>query len=379
MPWEEYSKMNQRKEFVLKAITTDNFRALCREYKISPKTGYKWKERFLQHGLEGLNEKSRRPRSSPDQLPETVVCELIRLKHQHPGWGPEKILAVYLRGEPERKISLSSVNRVLDRAGLVAKRRKRKSKQSGRIHSDRKAEKPNDVWTVDFKGWWRDQEGKKCEPLTIRDEYSRYLICVDRTQNGTTGVVRESFERVFERHGLPKAIRSDNGSPFASTGLLGLSKLSVWWLALGIDLERGRPGCPQDNGGHERMHLDIEQELAGFESSQAAFDVWRQTFNEERPHQALNNRVPAEVYQNSDIRFKGTPKDISYEGMQCRKVSPKGIISYNKMPMFISHTLAGWSVGLKAQSETTEEVYFANLYLGHLETKNGHFVKTEVN
>lgn len=373
--------MDQRKEFVLKAMTTNNFRALCQEYGISPKTGYKWKERFLQHGLEGLNEQSRRPRSSPYRLPEDVVCELIRLKHQHPKWGPEKILAVYSRGEPERDVSLSSVNRVLDRAGLVEKRKKRKVKETGRIHGGRKAEKPNEVWTVDFKGWWRDPEGKKCEPLTIRDEYSRYLICIDRTENGTSEVVRASFERVFERHGLPNAIRSDNGPPFASPrGLLGLSRLSAWWLALGINLERGRPGCPQDNGGHERMHLDIERELAGCESSQAAFDVWRQTFNEERPHQALDNKVPAEIYRNSETPFKGTPEDISYQGMQSRKVARHGAISYQDNITFISQALVGWSVGLKPiTDQEAEEVYFANLCLGHIETKNGNFVRTETN
>ena len=379
MPWEECSKMDQRKEFVLKAMTTNNFRALCQEYGISPKTGYKWKERFLQHGLEGLHEHSRRPNSSPNQLPESVVCELIRLKHQHPKWGPEKILAVYSRGEPEREMSLSSVNRVLDRAGLVEKRKKRKAKESGRIHSGRKAEKPNDVWTVDFKGWWRDPEGKKCEPLTIRDEYSRYVICIDRTANGTTEVVRESFERAFERHGLPKAIRSDNGPPFASSqGLLGLSRLSAWWLSLGIDLERGRPGCPQDNGGHERLHLDMQRELTGCESSQAAFDVWRATFNEERPHQALNNRVPAEIYQNSDIRFSGTPVDLEYEGMECRKVRKTGMISYNQIPIYLAQALTGWSVGLKPQAEMERvEVYFAKLCLGSVEPQTGNFVKSD--
>ena len=371
--------MDQRKEFVLKAMATNNFRALCREYGISPKTGYKWKERFLHHGLEGLQEQSRRPRSSPNQLPESVVCELIRLKNQHPTWGPEKILAVYSRGEPEREVSLSSVNRVLNRAGLVEKRKKRKAKKAGRIHSGRKAAKPNDVWTVDFKGWWRDPEGKKCEPLTIRDEFSRYVICVDRIENGKRETVQKRFERVFERHGLPRAIRSDNGPPFASArGLLGLSGLSAWWLALGIDLERGRPGCPQDNGGHERMHLDMERELVGFESSQAAFDIWRQIFNEERPHQALDNQVPAEIYQNSDIPFTGTPKDLTYEKMESRRVARHGGIRYQNFGMYISQALIGWSVGVKPDLGAPKaKVYFANLCLGYIETKNGNFVKTE--
>lgn len=369
--------MDQRKEFVLKAMTTDNFRALCREYKISPKTGYKWKERFLQHGLEGMQEESRRPNSSPNQLDESVVCELIRLKHQHPTWGPEKILTVYQRGASDREISLSSVNRVLDRAGLVKKRKKRRAQKSGRIHQGLKAEKPNDVWTVDFKGWWRDPNGEKCEPLTIRDEFSRYLISIDRTENGTTEVVRKHFEKAFQRHGLPKAIRSDNGPPFASAhGLLGLSRLSAWWLALGIDLERGRPGCPQDNGGHERMHLDIQRELTGGDSSQSAFDVWRTIFNEERPHKSLNNRVPGDLYQDSSIPYSGSPDDLTYEGMETRRVLPTGAISYQNNTVYISQAVAGWSVGLTPQiGQARDEVYFANLCLGYLEVHNSNFVK----
>lgn len=183
--------------------------------------------------------------------------------------------------------SANSFKRVLGRAGLVEKRRARERTEVGRICLGRKASAPNEIWTVDFMGWWRGANGQRCEPLTVRDEYSRYVLDLRVMADARTETVRACFERLFERNGVPEAIRSDNGSLFASSaGVLGLSKLSAWWVALGIDLERGRPGCPQDNGAHERLHLNDERELRG-EQQQASFDEWRRSFNEERPHEAL--------------------------------------------------------------------------------------------
>lgn len=242
--------MDQRIEFVLQALRTDNFRALCVEYGISPKTGYKWRERFLRWGTEGLTEVSRRPRGHADQLSPEVVCEMVRLKHLHPYWGPRKIRALYLRMHGTAA-SESSFKRMLARAGLTEPRpRRRPAAVAGQLRSGRRGQAPNEVWTVDFKGWWYDPQRKRCEPLTVRDEHSRYLLELRRLPNARTETVRLCFERLFEQYGLPEAIRSDNGAPFAHPqALLGLSRLSVWWVALGIDLERGRPGHPQDNGG----------------------------------------------------------------------------------------------------------------------------------
>jgi putative transposase len=248
MPWKETDAMNERSEFVLRAIATDNFRELCHEYGISPKTGYKWKERFLEEGLAGMAEQSRRPDKSPNGLGEAVVCEIIRIKEAHRTWGPRKIRELYARvhGRPVTP-SESSFKRVLERAGLVEKRRLRKREESGRLHSGRRASAPNEVWTVDFKGSWHGAQGGRCEPLTVRDEYSRYVLDLRRLEDARTQTVRARFEELFRQHGLPGAIRSDNGPPFASVhGLLGLTRLSTWWLALGIDLERGRPGCPME-------------------------------------------------------------------------------------------------------------------------------------
>jgi transposase InsO family protein len=368
--------MNQRKEFVLKALHTNNFRQLCQEYGISPKTGYKWRERFFESGLEGMAECSRRPLSHAKELGEAVVCEMVRLKQAHPKWGARKLRDIYGRIHGQVP-SESSFKRVLERVGLVEKRRVRHRSQAGRISSGRKASAPNEIWTVDFKGWWHGANGQRYEPLTVRDEWTRYVLEVRAVADARTQTVRACFERLFERNGVPQAIRSDNGVPFASsTGVLGLSKLSAWWVALGIDLERGRPGCPQDNGAHERLHLDIERELRGQEQ-QASFDEWRRTFNEERPHEALDMKRPAELYQPSSRKFEGTPQDLTYPKMEPRRVHNKGTIHYAKHSIFISTALSGWSVGLESCEQSTFNVHFGELLLGQYDQTTASFQRSD--
>lgn len=197
-----------------------NFRELCREYQISTKTGYKWRQRFFAGGAEAMEDLSRRPRGHADQLSEAVVCEIVRLKNAHPHWGPRKIAALYQRKHGPEGPSESSFKRVLERAGLTMPRRMRRSSEAGRLTSGIKAEKPNDIWTVDFKGWWKDREGLRIEPLTVRDEYSRMLLDMRMLADCRSDSVQSCFERLFERHGLPSAIRSDNGAPFASSRAL---------------------------------------------------------------------------------------------------------------------------------------------------------------
>jgi len=366
-------------EFGLKALQTDNFRALCQEYGISPKTGYKWRERMLRYGLAGMAEQSRRPRSHADELAEGVVCEMVRLKQAHRHWGPRKIRELYLR-KHGTAASESSFKRVLERAGLTQPRRRRvRAVQAGRLWSGQRAQAPNEVWTVDFKGWWYDVEGRRCEPLTVRDEQSRYVLELRRMADARTATVRDCFERLFERHGLPGAIRSDNGSPFAHVrGLLGLSRLSAWWVALGIDLERGRPGHPQDNGGHERLHRDIRTELEPGTTEQEALDLWRQEFNHERPHEALGMRCPGEVYQKSQRRYEGSPEDLEYPGLHARRVGPQGRIMWGGMPLFITTSLAGWSVGLKPMENGRQEVWFGRLLLGWIDPATESFLRADI-
>lgn len=376
MPWKDLKAMDLRREFALKALHASNFRELCQEYGISPKTGYKWRDRLLRFGYETMSELSRRPRSHAHQLPEAVICDIVKLKHAHPRWGPRKLRAIYQRHRGQAP-SESSFKRVLERAGLVEERRLRPRSEAGRIHSGRKATAPNEIWSVDFKGWWHGTNGQRCEPLTVRDEWTRYVLEVRAVPDARSQTVRSCFERVFERYGLPQAIRSDNGTPFASpTGVLGLSRLSAWWVVLGIDLERSRPGCPQDNGAHERLHLDIERELRG-EQQQASFDEWRRTFNQERPHEALGMKRPAELYQPSAHKFEGTPEDLIYPKMQPRRVNKTGFIHYAKHSFFISSALSGWSVGVEPSGQGKCKVHFGRLLVGQYDESTASFERTD--
>ena len=380
MPWKETYRMNQRIEFAMRAVGCGNFAQLCAEYGISRKTGYKWRERFVAHGLEGMEEESRRPHGHKESLEEAVVCRIVRLKQAHPHWGPRKIRELYGRKHGSGTPSESSFKRVLERAGLTERRKRRRARDGGRLATGRKATAPNEVWTVDFKGWWRGRTGDRVEPLTVRDEYSRMILEMKCVGNGRTDTVRACFEELFERHGLPGAIRSDNGAPFASHGLLGLSRLSAWWLALGIDLERSRPGCPQDNGAHERMHLDIRRELeAGrIGSDQAAFDVWRHQYNTERPHEALGMAVPAQFYRPSERQYEGTPEALDYGKMIARRVNrTQGMIQYQGEYIRLSTALGGWNVGLAPKQSGEVEVWFAELLLGHIDPQTSGFLRVE--
>lgn len=381
MPWKEIDVKTQRMQFALAALQPGvNFRELCREYGISPKTGYKWRKRFREKGGAGLEDRPRRPKKSPGGLAEGVVCEMVRLKNAYPNWGPRKIKNLYERLNGEAP-SESSFKRVFAKAGLVKRRRRRRADRSGALRSGRKAEESNEVWTIDFKGSWRVADGSRCEPLTVRDEHSRYVLEARIPASSDTKAVRACLEGLFERHGLPRAVRSDNGPPFACThsGAFDLSRLSAWLLALGIDLERGRPGCPQDNGAHERMHADLAMEVEAFSAptlveQQAALDLWRTTYNEIRPHEALGMKTPAQVYENSPRKYEGTPADLSYEGMVARRVSSIGRIRLRGVSYFLSTALCGWSVGLKALDPNRMEVYFANLRIGELDLRAEAFL-----
>ena len=346
MPWKTTNVMQLRMQFVRRSLQPGvNFRALCSEMGISPKTGYKWQQRFMEEGKAGLADATRRPHASPTQLPEAVVCEMVRLKTAHRAWGPRKIRELYLRLHGAAP-SVSSCKRILTKAGLVDPRHSRTPREVGRISCAAEVKAPNDMWTVDFKGWWRIGHGQRCEPLTVRDAYSRYVLGARAMNTNSSQMTRGEFEILFNEHGLPRVIRSDNGAPFATgNGLLGLSRLSVWWLALGIDLDRIRPGHPEENGGHERMHRDIRKEIqglieGGLTEQQAALDVWRDSFNRERPHEALAMRTPSEIYRNSERSYVGTPDEIVYGNEYLRRrVNHRGIIKIEGLHMFISESL----------------------------------------
>lgn len=382
MPWKEANVMDVKFEFALKALDSYvSMKDLCAEYGISRPTGHKWRDRFIQEGLKGLQEHSRRPKISPNQTSEDVICDLIRFKTAHPKWGPKKIHELYCRAHSNQEPpSLTTVKRILDKAGLVEHRKRRSRTTKQRLENRITAEKPNDLWTVDFKGWWYTSDGLKCEPLTVRDDYSKYILSIKALQKATTEEVRTEFEKLFAINGLPKVIRSDNTPPFASIrGLLGLTKLSVWWLALGIELDRITPGKPQENGSHERMHWDIKRELQGqirgnLKQHQARFDIWRDEFNSVRPHESLKMKTPESLYTRSHIRMPAEIPMIDYPaGFLLRNVNNRGMVTINRHRVFISYAFSGYDVGLRENYDETYTVWFDNLRLGEIDMRTYGF------
>ena len=380
MPWQNETMNDVRKEFVLKALAPGaNLSALCREYGVTRKTGRKWRERGRQEGINFVAERSRRPRLSPRELGERVVCALIRLKQSHSSWGPRKIAEVYRRAGGQ-SVSISSCHRVLQRAGLVTARKRSRKRDPQLVVRAASAESPNDIWTVDFKGWWMLSSRERCEPLTVRDAYSRFVLAAQLLDNARAETVGAEFTRLFQLYGLPKVIKSDNGSPFASQQApLGLTKLAVSWVALGIELEHSRPAHPQDNGAHERMHKDIAAEVAAHAQpnrrmQQAALDIWREDYNHQRPHQALQDRVPAELYRKSKRAYPVQPCLIEYgTGFQTRRVDRNGTLKWYGQGVSISSVLAGREVGLRLIGPERLEVWFNYLFVGSIDLQTCRF------
>lgn len=381
MAWKATDVMDQKTEFALRAVREgEPFQRLCEEYGISRKTGYKWKERFLRQGLEGLHDRSRRPRSSPTGLSEDVVCRIVALKQAHPSWGARKLQEVFRRSSGSAEVpSESSFKRVLEKAGLVEKRRRCLQGETGRLEDRVKAERTNQVWTIDFKGWWRTRDRGRFEPLTIRDEYSRYILCAQTLESTRTEAVKARMERLFDEQGLPEIIRSDNGAPFAAgNSPYGLTRLSAWWLALGIGLDRIRPGHPQENGGHERMHRDLSElersAAATCGEQQAVLDVWRKTFNEERPHEGLGMRMPVEVYERSPRRYDPGVVELSYPlGYLKRRIRSTGEVKVQGRTIGVSSALAGYDVGLESVNTRRYAVWFGGLCLGEIDLETEKF------
>jgi putative transposase len=312
MPWKETPVIKLRKEFVFRALEPGrNLSALCREYRISREKGYKWLRRFQAEGLPGLQDRSRRPRGHPLAMSIDVALELVRLRLQHPHWGPKKLRELMIRAHGKEGVpSVTTIGRVLQKACLSeTKGRGRPRRIWTPEPSPAEAAAPNDLWTVDFKGWWRMGDGRRCEPFGCRDAFSRYILMLRPVKSLRTAVIWELFEEIFARYGLPGAIRSDSGSPFASpTSPYGLTRLSAWWRLLGIRLDRIAPGHPEQNGSHERMNLDLARELeiapqSGLPEEQERLETWRMEYNQTRPHEALGMKTPAELYEPSRRRY----------------------------------------------------------------------------
>jgi transposase InsO family protein len=346
----------------------------CERFGVPRATGYEWLQRYDAFGPDGLDDMSSAPRSSPHVTKPDIIELILDARRQHPNWGPRK-LRVWLDEYFPWKLKLpapSTIGDILKRGGLIPTRRRRKKVHRYAMPFT-EAEAPNDVWTTDFKGHFRLLDGGYCYPLTLVDGFSRFVLCCDAYRS-TSIECRRSFERAFIEYGLPRVIRSDNGSPFASAhALAGLSKLSVWWVRLGILPERITPASPWENGSHERMHRTLKQEAtdppqANRTKQQKSFDAFRREFNEERPHEALGMKPPAKFYAPSSRSYTRKLVELEYPNTHVlRRVSDIGVISWEGHRVFLSSVLAGQVVGLQQVSDTSWRVHFGPLLLGVLD------------
>ncbi|MDA2921302.1 IS481 family transposase [Desulfobacterota bacterium AH_259_B03_O07] len=368
--------MEERARFVLDVEVAEmSVAELCRRYGVSRKTGHKWIRRYRAEGFDGIRERRSRPHTCPHKTSPEWEERMITERLNHSSWGPKKIRDVLERKGWEGKIpAVSTIGDIFRRAGLVSRRRtkRRRTYYSGPLTV---AKYPSHVWAVDYKGWFRTKDGRRCEPLTIRDLYSRYVLEVRALPDQSYEEARGVFERVFEEYGLPKIIRSDNGGPFASRGAGGLSRLSVWWVLLGIKPEYIAKGHPEQNGVHERMHLTLKKEATipasrNLREQERRFDSWRKEFNYERPHEALKMKVPAQKYRRSTTEYQrgmNNKKQIKYpEGYEVRRVRTNGEIKWKGERRFIGAALKGVQVGIKQVEDGHSQVYFNYIVLGDL-------------
>jgi putative transposase len=364
--------MDERLRFVARVLEGEKMAPLCAEFGISRKTGYKIFERYKDCGVAAFTDRSRRPYRQANRLPPQLEAMIVRLKREYPGWGAPKIREKLRRQSTAPHLpAISTVHAVLDRHGLVHRRRRRRQRATGTALSQPTL--PNALWCADYKGEFMLGDRRYCYPLTITDFASRFLLTCEALSTTQEKFAFTVFERTFKEFGLPQAIRTDNGVPFASSqALYGLSKLAVWWLRLGIEIERIQPGHPQQNGRHERMHLTLKREAtkpaaANVLQQQARFDTFVRQYNRERPHQALQMKVPADVYERSARVYRGLEEltypfhDGTFTVTQC------GRICFKARKVNLSHVFAGQNVGVTQVGERIWLVTFMRYDLGYFD------------
>lgn len=365
--------MDERLRFVARLLEGEKMAPLCAEFGISRKTGYKVYDRYKDCGVGAFSDRSRRPHRQANRLPPPIEATIVRLKREYPGWGAPKIREKLRQQWPTTPHlpAISTVHAVLDRAGLVKRRRRRRPRATGTELS--RPTEPNVLWCADYKGEFMLGNRRYCYPLTITDFASRYLLTCEALSTTQEKFAFTVFERTFKEFGLPRVIRTDNGVPFASAhAIYGLSKLSVWWLRLGIQIERIKPGHPEQNGRHERMHLTLKKEAtkpaaANVLQQQARFDAFVTQFNQERPHQALEMKVPANVYARSPRVYRGL-EDLNYPFHdQTITVTHCGRICFKGQKVNLSHVFAGQNVGVTQVGERIWLVTFMHYDLGYFD------------
>jgi transposase InsO family protein len=338
---------------------------LCRVYSISRQTGYECLARFNREGWSGLQDHSHAPKNHPNETPSEIERQILRLRYQYPRWGPRKLHGRLQKVYPQIQWPVpSTIGEILRREGLTVARKKRR-RAPPYTQPFQTIGQPNDLWCADFKGWFKTGDGERIDPLTITDAYSRYLLRCQAVEATNHEQVKGVYEAAFREYGMPLTIRTDNGAPFASRAIAGLSRLSVWLMKLGIVPERIRAGHPEENGRHERMHATLKAETAqppaaNRRAQQQRFHQFRTTFNEVRPHEALGQKTPSSFYQPSSRPFPERVPEPEYpDGMQVRRVKPHGAFSWKHQDVFLSETLYGESVGLEPIDDRYWLVYFA--------------------
>ena len=373
MPWSQLSAMDQKTQFIADYLRhTLSFTELCALYQVSRKTGYKWVARYEEQGAPGLCDRPRRPHSCLHQTPAELVAAIISARRLHPTWGAKKLLAILSRRDPTQPWpSRSAACAILSRHGLVkGRRRRRVIGHPGPPASI--ATEPNEVWAADFKGQFKTRDGQYCYPLTVTDNFSRFLLSCRALRSTCCSDAKAVFRHLFRDYGLPHRIRTDNGVPFATVSLARLSRLSAWWVRLGILPELIEPGKPQQNGRHERMHRTLKAEATrppaySRRSQQRAFDSFRREYNEERPHEAIGMRTPGALYRPSPRPFPERLPALEYpEHFEKRYVSRNGGIRWHCSWVNVSITCSGEYVGLEEVDDGIWDVYFGPLKLGRL-------------
>ena len=384
MPWTVTSVMNQRLSFIAACLRAEEpMSALCVRFGISRKTGYKWLGRYGEAGVAGLAALSSARRTMSQAMAAEVAGAVVELRRQRPTWGPRKLLARLSRDHPETDWpAASTVGDLLRRVGLSTPRSRRAYEPSGKPPQIAPSA-PNESWAADFKGWFRTADGVRCEPLTVSDGYSRYLLACQAVPRITTVEVQPILIRLFCRHGLPRALRTDNGSPFASRrGLGGLSGLSVWLLKLDIWPDRIAPGRPDQNGRHERMHRTLGEDVARppaatVAEQQAKFDAWRQDYNANRPHEALAQRCPGEFYKPSPRAYPETIRDWDYPAdHHARRVSRDGYIKWQDGAIYLSEALRRETVALAQRDDGDWAIRFRNFDLAILARQTNEIIRS---
>ena len=368
MPFKELCTMNAREKFVLEKLESKkSMTELCKEYGIARNTGYKWVERYKKEGFAGLADRSRAPKRSPLKTDAEIALEVVRIRNIHK-YGAAKIHAILKRELGNKTPCVRTISRILEAAGMVSLQKRRKKVRILAQKPKIEFEKPNDLWTIDFKGWWVSK-GEKIEPLTIRDAMSRMILECEAVKNCSFATVKAVMEKVFRKYGIPKVILTDNGPPFVANFNKGITRITAWWASLGIEHIKSRPGKPCDNGAHERMHRDIAEQVEPLkhlskEQCQVELKRFMHNFNFHRPHQALGQKMPSDVYKSSPVKYNDKPVLFTYPKHFIRlNVSSMGRVSMLTQRVYISESLTGLEIGLEYNSKMG---YYA-LYLGKVQ------------